>query len=295
MAGLDLLIVGALARDEDVVAGKTEKRIGGAVYFGAYAARAAGARVGIWTAVAEGESDRDLLRSLQDDGIQVFHQPSRATAGIRNVYTTADKDKRTCHLLDRSDPLQAADLPVSAARIIHLAPLMAGEVDDDVLPAAAARGEVGLDAQGVLRQVQAERLEFRDWEDKATGLRLVTYLKADAAEAEVLTGQRDPAAAARALAALGPREVMVTRSDAVRLFASGKLHQVPFTARQLAGRTGRGDTCMASYLARRMAGDGPERALRFAAALTSLKMERPGPYAGTSQEVFEAMRSGGRA
>ncbi len=292
MADLDLLIVGALARDEDVVAGRTEQRIGGAVYFGAYAAVAAGARTGIWTAAAE--TERDLLQQLEGDGIQVFHQPSRGTAGIRNVYASADRDRRTCQLLDRSDPLRAADLPACAARIIHIAPLMAGEVAEDVLPAAAARGEVALDAQGVLRRVEGDQLVFRDWEAKAEGLAQVTYLKADAAEAEVMTGLADPAAAAMALAGHGCREVLVTRSDAVRLVSGGRLHRAPLTARRLTGRTGRGDTCMASYLARRLAGDAPERALAFAAALTSLKMERPGPFEGTRAEVFSVLRGGAR-
>lgn len=293
MPDLDLLIVGALARDEDVVAGRTEQRIGGGVYFGAYAASAAGARTGIWTAVAE--ADRGPLERLERDGIQVFRQPSRGTAGIRNVYATKDRDRRTCHLLNRSDPLRALDLPDCAARIIHIAPLMAGEVADDVLPAAAARGEVGLDVQGVLRRVEGDELVFRDWEAKTEGLAQVTYLKADAAEAEVLTGLADPAAAAMALAGYGCREVLVTRSDAVRLVSGGRLHRAPFTAHELTGRTGRGDTCMASYLARRLAGDAPERALAFAAALTSLKMERPGPFVGTRDEVLALLRGGTRA
>ncbi len=287
MDRLDLLIVGALAHDEDVFAGLTDRRTGGAVYFGGYAALAAGARTGIWTPLADG--DLELLESLRRAGIAVFRSPSAHTSGIRNIYTTADRDRRTCRPLARATPLLAADLPDCGARIIHVAPLMAGEVPDEVLRAAADRAELGLDAQGVLRCVEGDELVFRDWPDKREGLSRVTYLKADAAEAEVLTGLLDPAEAARALADMGPREVVVTRSDAVRLLVDGRLHEAPFTAGNLSGRTGRGDTCMASYLARRLLGDPPEQALRFAATLTSMKMERKGPFDRIAADVFARM------
>ena len=82
----------------------------------------------------------------------------------------------------------------------------------------------------------------------AEGLRHVTYLKVDRAEAEALTGETDLAAAARRLAAYGPREIVLTESAGVNVYADGEVHFAPFTSRSLAGRTGRGDTCFATYL-----------------------------------------------
>ncbi|MBA7654118.1 hypothetical protein ES703_61993 [subsurface metagenome] len=43
------------------------------------------------------------------------------------------------------------------------------------------------------------------------------------------------------------------------------------------GRTGRGDTAFISYLGSRITKD-PEQSLKFATALTSLKLEAPGPF-----------------
>ena len=43
------------------------------------------------------------------------------------------------------------------------------------------------------------------------------------------------------------------------------------------GRTGRGDTAFISYLGTRIT-KNPEQSLKFAAALTSLKLETPGSY-----------------
>jgi sugar/nucleoside kinase (ribokinase family) len=67
------------------------------------------------------------------------------------------------------------------------------------------------------------------------------------------------------------------------------LHK-PFTNRNQSGRTGRGDTTISAYLARRKT-HPPTEALRFAAALASIKMETPGPFAGTLADVEERMQA----
>jgi sugar/nucleoside kinase (ribokinase family) len=122
----------------------------------------------------------------------------------------------------------------------------------------------------------------------AEGLALVTYLKVDRTEAELLTGQTDLQAAARELAAYGPREVVVTQSSGVTVYADGKIHESPFTPRSLAGRTGRGDTCFATYVGKRLSASA-EEACRFAAAVTTLKQEQPGPWRGTLDDVARVM------
>ena len=52
-----------------------------------------------------------------------------------------------------------------------------------------------------------------------------------------------------------------------------------------AGRTGRGDTVFGSYIAMRCLGADLKEALRYATACVSLKMETPGPFAGTREDV----------
>lgn len=49
----------------------------------------------------------------------------------------------------------------------------------------------------------------------------------------------------------------------------------PVKARNLSGRTGRGDTTFGAYLAKRMMGVSIPDALLFATAAVSLKMESP--------------------
>jgi len=95
--------------------------------------------------------------------------------------------------------------------------------------------------------------------------------------------------AIRELAALGPREVVLTHQGGVAVLSEGEIHEAPFRPRSLAGRTGRGDSCFSAYLGRRLLGDEPRQATRFAAALTTLKLERPGPFRGSLEEVHRLL------
>ena len=124
----------------------------------------------------------------------------------------------------------------------------------------------------------------------AQALKSVTYLKTDAAEAEILTGKTDLSEAAVEMAAMGPKEVVISHNSGLVLFFEGKIDKVPLTPRKLDGRTGRGDTLFCSYLARRTQGDAPFKALLFAAALVSLKLETPGPFRGSMGDVLEKMK-----
>jgi sugar/nucleoside kinase (ribokinase family) len=286
-AAIDLILVGHLAKDEVVVRGEERVRQGGAVYFGAFAARAAGARCLVVTKLAD--EDRPLLRSFADAGIEVHATRSAHTAGIRNIYTTADQDRRQCLLLHAGDPLRLEEIPPVPARIIHVGALLAGQVPEALLEPLAARAPLGLDVQGFLRVDEGDELRLRPWPGAEASLRHVTYLKADAAEAEVLTGLTDRPRAAEALARLGPREVVLTHATEVLVLADGQLHRAPFDPVSLEGRTGRGDTCMAAYLAARALGQPAAWATRYTAALTSLKLEVDGPFGGTDAQVRARM------
>jgi len=175
-------------------------------------------------------------------------------------------------------------MPSQAARVYLVVPIMAGEVDLPLLRWLAARGPVGLDVQGFVRVREGDSLVFRPWPEMAEGLALVTYLKVDRAEAELLTGQTDLREAARELAGYGPREIVITQSPGVTVYADGQVYEAPFTPRSLAGRTGRGDTCFATYVGRRLAASA-EEACHWAAAVTTLKQEQPGPWRGSPDDV----------
>ena len=298
MCDFDIMMIGHFAKDKLVVDGASEIASGGAVYYGSVALRRIGVRVAVVTRLHP--DDFLLLDELKQEGGQVFATPAPETSGIENIYNSADMERRICKLLGFAGPFRREDIPGLLAQVYLITPIIAGEVDLSLLRWLSARGPVGLDVQGFvrvredgrpstgLRQAQSSRsgqaLVFRQWPDMAEGLAHVTYLKVDRAEAELLTGQTNLQAAARQLASYGPREVVVTQSSGVTVYADGQVYEAPFTPRSLAGRTGRGDTCFAIYVGKRLSAP-VEEACRFAAAVTTLKQEQPGPWRGTLADV----------
>lgn len=115
------------------------------------------------------------------------------------------------------------------------------------------------------------------------------YFKTDAAEAEVLTGLTDRVEAAKMLHDWGAKEVVITHNTEVLAYDGEKVYTCPIKARNLSGRTGRGDTTFAGYIAERQRGS-VEEALNFCTALVSLKMETPGPFKGTREDVLAYMK-----
>ena len=104
----------------------------------------------------------------------------------------------------------------------------------------------------------------------------------------MLTGTDDLEQAARTVEDWGCPEVVVTRAEGMLARAGGQTLYEKFSNRSVAGRTGRGDTAFAAYVARRLDHDAVD-ALKFAAALVSIKMETPGPFSGTLADVLARM------
>jgi sugar/nucleoside kinase (ribokinase family) len=82
---------------------------------------------------------------------------------------------------------------------------------------------------------------------------------------------------------------VLTHRDGVLVLVDGEFHEAPFRPRQLIGRSGRGDTCIASYVAKRLSAP-PREATFWAAAVTSLKLEAEGPIKRRMDEVEEIFK-----
>lgn len=290
----DIAMLGHVSKDVIVDHLGVETRLlGGAVVQSSAAALKAGARVLVVTKAAQ--ADVPALGFMRDWGAELVVGKSEATTSILNVFRTADHERRDTSLISRAAPFSAADLPAEVqASIIDLAGLFVGELPDSLIEELACRGRIAADAQGLLRRAEPDgTMRFADWEGKRRCLPFVHYFKTDAAEAEILTGTKDREEAARILASWGAKEVMVTHNSEVIVLVEGAIHRAPFTPANLSGRTGRGDTTFASYLAWRKE-HGPAESVRLAAALCSIKMEKPGPFSGTLEEVFARMERDAR-
>lgn len=281
----DIMVIGPISIDYNVDCRGNERReIGGAVVASGFAAAASGAKTAIFCKLNPEDVDAsDRFAGISAD---VYWKSSARTCSIRNQYFTEDQEERACTSLGVCDPIRFDELPDVKTSLYQLAGLVHGDIDTSLLEEAIKHGRVAMDAQGMMRYVEEDkRMLFHDWEEKKKYLPLLDYFKADAAEAEILTGTTNRAEAARQLHDWGAKEVIITHNTEVIAYDGTNLYSCPIKARNLSGRTGRGDTVFAGYITERQHA-GTEEALRYSTALVSLKMETPGPFRKTRADVL---------
>lgn len=284
---LDVLAIGHIDKGRVVVGGQVQNITGGAVYFGGMVLLTLGLKVGVVTRLAK--EDHWLLSDLEKAGALVFPVFVQETTAIENVLPDPNSDQRRCFRRGFAGTFKPADLPDIKARLYYVGTIITDEIDVSFLKSVADRGPVALDAQGCARKLVGDELVTNGWEWMEEGLSVVQYLKVDDREAFALTGLRNLKEAADKLASYGPQEIVLTHKEGVLVYANRNFYEAPFRPKSLAGRTGRGDTCFSAYLGRRLLGDSPAQATKFAAALTTLKLERPGPFRGPLEEVYRLL------
>ncbi len=284
----DVLAIGHVAKDRNIVGEKSEIAAGGAVYYGGMVLLRLGLRVAVMTRLAK--EDFDILDELKEAGAKIYASPAPQTSGIENFHPDPNSDRRICRLLGFAGPFRIADIPPVRARIYYIGTVVPGEEDLPFIEEIASRGPIALDPQGHMRKEMGEELISNGWPQAREVIPLVHYLKVDDREAAALTGEQDRFKAAKVLRRWGAKEVVLTHRTGVLVNAGNEVVEAPFRPKSLAGRTGRGDTCFSSYFGRRLLGDSPAAAARFAAALTTIKLERPGPFRGSLEEVEARMR-----
>ena len=258
--------------------------VGGAVIYSSAAAYAGGYKVGVVTKVAPQDTDR--LNTFVIPKEDVYYILSKESTSIRNKYHTADKERRTCTCIGQGDPFTIEDIPDVDCTVYHFAGLIYGDFTGELMIELSKRGKIAVDVQALLRHADRSTgaMYFEDWADKKKVLPYVDYLKTDTAEAEILTGQTDRVVAAKMLHEWGAKEVVITNSAEVLAYDGKELYTCPIRARNLSGRSGRGDTTFAAYLAERQDKNLAE-SLLFATATVSAKMEKSGPYRGTRKDI----------
>ena len=250
--------------------------VGGAVMYSSASAYTLGHSVAVVTKLAECDKNRLEEFVLPDEDI--YFVPSKKSTSIRNKYFTADKEKRACTCLSQADGFTESDIPNVNAKIYHLAGLIYGDFDGELIEKLSKKGKVAVDVQALLRHANFDdegKMFFEDWKDKLKYLPYIDFLKTDAAEAEIMTGTTDRKLAAKMLYDWGAKEVVITHNTEVLAYDGKNYFTCPIKARNLSGRSGRGDTTFAAYITERLTAS-PKDALLFATATVSLKMEKPG-------------------
>ncbi len=292
MTSHDITFLGHMCYDEiHPFGGRPVTAPGSAVLCGAMAAARVGARVAVVTRM--NPADDPILEPLRALGVECVRIATPQTTRMRVVHPCEDVDVREMHQTASAGHLELDDMPPASSRFVHLAGITDQEFTLELIQGLRGRGHsVSADMQSFVRQVDpsTREIRFADVPAKAEIASLLDRVKLDVVEARILTGTGDLADAARQFADWGCPEVVITRSDGVLARVDGQTFHEPFTNRGVAGRTGRGDTTFAGYMAWRLE-HPPAESLRFAAALVSIKMETPGPFAGTLADVLERMRA----
>ncbi len=289
MKKYDIVSIGHVTNDVLNMMGKKTPFTGGAAYFSPHAVKRSGKNVLVITKMAE--KDKASLAGLRDAGIDVEVIPCEKTTSIENIFVTEDLDNRKLSLISLADSFKSEDISSEiSADVYHIAALFNGEVPDSMIADLSKRGKVAMDLQAALRYIGKDDVYFEDWKDKKKYLPFVYYVKADSLEIEVITGSSDREKGAKMLYEWGGKEILITRKDEVLVYDGKDFYRAPFNSENLSGRTGRGDTCFMSYIAWRQ-DHGIDESVHFAAALTSIKMENPGPFSGTLDDVFARIKT----
>ncbi|NIO68613.1 MAG: carbohydrate kinase [Anaerolineae bacterium] len=284
----DIAFVGNYTKDTIITPQETRTVNGGAFLYGAYVVAKMGLKAAVVTRLAR--EDFEVVEDLTRLGAGVFAKPTAQSTCLRLVYPTTDLDQRSISIEGNAGAFTLAEVAPVQARVFHIGASIRGEVPPEVIEALAQKGaRISLDVQGFVRINQGGKLVHANWPEQARVLKLVDVLKTDGVEAEILTGEKDIKEAAKILADFGPQEIVVTHRDGVLVYAGGRFYEAPFFPREVRGRTGRGDTCTAAYLGKRLTAP-PAEATVWAAALTSLKMEQGGPFRREISEVEALIR-----
>jgi sugar/nucleoside kinase (ribokinase family) len=281
----DICCIGHITSDKVVTTTSVMHMAGGTAFYFSYALSNLDVNYLLVTALAE--SDMPYVTSLRDKGIEVIALPSAHTVYFENIYSE-NQDHRTQNVLAQADSFTVEQLLSVDAKIYHLGPLLADDISTELIKSLAGKGKVSLDAQGYLRKVVNRKVYAVDWPGKKEALQYVDILKADEAEMEVLTGCREISEGVRILADWGVKEVVITNgSMGSTIYCDGVFYNIPaYLPQTIVDATGCGDTYMAGYLYQRVKGTDIQTSGQFAAAIASLKMESPGPFNGTNDDVF---------
>lgn len=280
----DIIILGNFTSDTIVSASGTRHVDGGGFNYGAHAAAMMGLKVAAVTRLAQ--EDLRVVRALENIGVTVYPFFTSHSTQMRLEYPTANVDTRVLTVTatagsftpDQFNQLQAQAFLINAS--------IRGEVPLEVIQVLREKGNfVVADAQGFVRvRSDTGRLVNAAWPEMSEYLVLIDVLKADAVEAESLTGENDLKKAAQILSEYGPKEIVLTHSDGMLVYADNEFYEARFLPEKMIGRSGRGDTCIGSYMAKRLSAP-PELATIWSAAVTSLKMEQEGPIIRDVTEV----------
>ena len=290
----DIICIGHITHDRIVTPDRDVHMPGGTSFYFSYGLRhLMGERKDINYRLITSLAEKDMksVEDMRREGIEVEVIPSCETVYFENIYG-ANQNNRRQRVRAKADPFTREKLGDISARYIVLGTLLADDFDLNALRYLSERGTLVVDAQGYLREVRGEEVHAIDWKEKREALRYVDILKVNEYEIEVLTGVTDQHRACELLAEWGVKEVLLTLgSYGSVVYADGRFYDIPaYDPLNVVDATGCGDTYVMAYVYRRLLGDDPGQAGRFASAVASIKLEASGPFCGTEADALARLK-----
>ena len=287
----DICCIGHITRDRIITPTRTASLSGGTSYYFAHGINHLPHDVSFKLITSLAKSDMAAVDEMRAVGIDVDVIESRETVFFENKYE-ANMNNRTQRVLAKADPFTVDKLWGVEARYIHLGSLLADDFPIEVMAYLKNRGVLSVDAQGFLRYVEGEKVYQCDWANKLEALKLIDILKVNDFEIESLTGYSDLHTAARQLADWGVHEVLITLgSYGSIIYVNGTYYEIPaYEPLNIVDATGCGDTYATGYLYMRSRGAGYDEAGRFAAAMSTIKLQQTGPFDKTIEDIEKVLR-----
>jgi sugar/nucleoside kinase (ribokinase family) len=286
----DLAIMGNYTKDKIISPTGTHYVDGGGFNYGVHVGAMMGLKVAAITRLAR--EDDHVVESLRKLGIEVYPFYSKQSTHMQLYYPTTDVDQRILSVSSVAEPFEPEHVRPIQSRAFLINASTRGEVDLAVIRELHKKKTlIVADVQGFIRIIDKDgTLKYDSWPGKENVLSYINVLKSDAVEAAALTGITDLKESVKKLAEFGPQEIVLTHRDGLLVYANEEYYQAPFLPDKLIGRSGRGDTCIASYMAKRLSAP-PSESTIWAAAVTSLKMEAEGPIHRKLVEVHRLIKN----
>ncbi|MBR1409484.1 MAG: ribokinase [Prevotella sp.] len=289
----DICCIGHITRDRIITQNPpmTTHCAGGSAYYMAWAIEALPRDVDFHLITSVSSEVMPEVEKLRQAGIKVTAFESPTNVFFENKYGE-NMDDRTQRVLAKSAPFTLSQLESEQSHVYHLGTLLADDFAPEIVEYLATKGDVSIDVQGYLREVQGEQVKAVEWKDKLRLLRHTAILKVNESESLTLTGITEPHEAAQQINSWGVREVIITLgSGGSVIFADGRFYELPsYQPRKLVDATGCGDTYSAGYLYARALGMDYAESGHFAAAMCTLKLEHTGSFAHSIDDVWQIVR-----
>ncbi len=286
-----LLLIGPITKDIIISGSKVHRSIGGAPYF--QAAVLTGLGVDVTAVITVSQADGYLLGSFFPE--VVLHPVYvERTMEFENSYPENNPNKRNQRAIIPHNPIlpeHLSSLDIASYDAILLLPLCPFDIPLETIRYLSKFGRpLCLGVQGYLRHLYQNEVILRPWDDLYQFIPYITMMFADEAELRIMTAREDWAVTrvATSLLSDGLSEIVVTGGDkgSLACSATGEMVCIPaFPPDSMIDATGLGDTYMAVYISERVQKQTPRDSGLFAAAASTLKLERQGALTTTRQEI----------